>query len=210
MSTLSTQSLSFTYTSDRLFKFPDIEIESGQKLLILGESGIGKTTLLHLIAGLLQPHSGSVRLLGTDLSALSVASRDYFRGQHIGLVFQRSHFVQALTLREHLSLVQHLAHRSIDLARIRKVLDQLNIGQHLNSRPQRMSQGEQQRASIALAVINNPQLILADEPTASLDDKNCHKVAELLQSQAQATGAMLAVITHDQRLKTHFPNTLEL
>lgn len=210
MSTLSVQSLSFAYTADRVFNFPDITLESGKDLLILGESGIGKTTFLHLIAGLLLPKSGSVTLMGTSLSGLSSGQRDLFRGKHIGMVFQRPHFIKALALHEHLTLIQHLAGKAKDLKKIKKVLDELNIAQHFYAKPHRMSQGEQQRASIALAVINNPQLILADEPTASLDDKNCLKVAELLKEQAKTTGAMLAVITHDQRLKTSFSNTLQL
>ena len=107
-------------------------------------------------------------------------------------------------------LVQYLAGKKQDKSQIKTVLQQLGIAHKLKSKSNHMSQGEQQRASIALAVINEPQLILADEPTASLDDKNCSIVAQLLKEQAHKTGAQLVLITHDQRLKTLFPHTLAL
>lgn len=205
-----THSLSFAYNRQVSFQFPDVELEAGENLLILGESGIGKTTLLHLMAGLLPPQSGKVELRGTTLHELSSSQLDRFRGSHIGLVFQRPHFVRALSLQENLALVQHLARKPLDKPRIKEVLDGLGIGHKLSEKPHRLSQGEQQRAAIALAVVNRPQLILADEPTSSLDDKNAHRVARLLQEQASATGAQLIIITHDQRLKAQFSNTLTL
>ena len=207
---LKTQSLRFAYDQHTPFLFPDIELGAGENLLILGESGIGKTTLLHLIAGLLQPRSGSVELKGTVLHELSSAKLDRFRGRHIGLVFQRPHFVQALSVLENLALVQFLAGKPQDKKRIKQVLDSLGIGHKLRQKPHKLSQGEQQRAAIAVAVINSPQLILADEPTSSLDDKNCAKVAALLKEQAAASGSQLLIITHDQRLKEQFQNTLTL
>lgn len=207
---LKTRSVFFAYNEQTEFGFPDIELAPGKNLLVLGESGIGKTTLLHLLAGLLQPKSGSVELMGTMLHELSSARLDRFRGRHIGLVFQRPHFVQALSIQENLALVQYLAGKPQDKKRIREVLDGLGIGHKLREKPHHLSQGEQQRAAIALAVINNPQLILADEPTSSLDDKNSAKVAALLKEQASATGAQLVIITHDQRLKDQFQNTLLL
>ena len=207
---LKTQSLRFSYDQNTAFLFPDIELGAGENLLILGESGIGKTTLLHLIAGLLQPRSGSVELKGTVLHELSSAKLDRFRGRHIGLVFQRPHFVQALSVQENLALVQFLAGKQQDKKRIKQVLDSLGIGHKLREKPHKLSQGEQQRVAIAVAVINSPQLILADEPTSSLDDKNCAKVAALLKEQAAASGSQLLIITHDQRLKEQFQNTLTL
>jgi len=207
---LKTQSLRFAYNQENEFSFPDIQLDSGDNLLILGESGIGKTTLLHLLAGLLRPKSGTIELKGTMLHELPLSKLDRFRGQSIGMVFQRPHFIQALSIQENLMLVQYLAGKKQDKQHIKKVLTSLGIEHKINAKPNNLSQGEQQRAAIASAVINNPQLILADEPTASLDDKNCKKVAELLQEQASATGAQLVIITHDQRLKDQFQNTLTL
>ncbi|UXP30781.1 ATP-binding cassette domain-containing protein [Reichenbachiella agarivorans] len=205
-----TQSLFFTYNNSVDFSFPDIELDAGENLLILGESGIGKTTLLHLIAGLLRPVSGSVELLGTSIHQLSSTQLDSFRGQHIGLVFQRPHFIHSLSLYENLALVQYLAGENPNQNRINNVLASLGIRRKQGEKPHRLSQGEQQRAAIALAMVNNPQLILADKPTSSLDDRNCMKVAILLKEQALETGARLIIITHDQRLKNHFSHTMQL
>ncbi len=207
---LVTQSLYFAYSSDTEFHFPDISLQEGDNLLVLGQSGVGKTTLLHLIAGLLQPKSGNIELRGTVIHELSSGKLDRFRGRNIGLVFQRPHFVQALSLRENLSLVQYLAGKPHDKMRINEVLKSLGIEGKGENKPYSLSQGEQQRAAIALAVINSPQLILADEPTSSLDDTNCTKVTTLLKEQAAETGAQLVIITHDQRLKDQFENTLSL
>jgi putative ABC transport system ATP-binding protein len=205
-----TRSLVFAYNQPTEFRFPDIDLEAGQNLLVLGESGIGKTTLLHLMAGFLRPASGRVVLMDTVLHELSSARLDRFRGRHIGLVFQRPRFVNALSVQENLALVQHLAGKQQDKHRISQVLENLGIGHKYHDKPHRLSQGEQQRAAIALAVVNSPQLILADEPTSSLDDKNADRVADLLKEQATATGAHLIIITHDQRLKAQFQNTLTL
>ncbi len=205
-----TRSLYFAYNERTSFHFPDIDLESGEDILILGESGIGKSTLLHLMSGLLRPVSGSVELMGIKLNKLSVGKSDHFRGKHIGLVFQRSHFISALSLQENLALIQYLAGKKPDKTRIREVLKSLGISDKQNNKPYQLSQGQQQRAAIALAVVNNPQLLLADEPTSSLDDKNCRKVVALLKEQALVTGAALIIITHDQRLKAQFKNTLQL
>ena len=207
---LVTRSLTFTYDQKNAFLFPDISLKPGDDLLILGPSGIGKTTLLHLMAGLLSPQSGHVELLGTILHTLPVKQLDRFRGRHIGLVFQRPHFIRSLSLQENLALVQYLAGKKQDKKRITKILSSLDIEDKRYKRPYALSQGEQQRAAIAMAALNNPQLILADEPTASLDDKNCLGVVSLLKDQAAATKAQLVIITHDHRLKPHFQNHIEL
>ncbi|MCG8385844.1 MAG: ATP-binding cassette domain-containing protein [Cytophagales bacterium] len=207
---LITRSLTFSYDHRATFQFPDISLEAGTDLLILGKSGIGKTTLLHLMAGLLSPGTGHVELMGTELQTLSPAKLDRFRGRHIGLVFQRPHFIRSLSLQENLALVQYLAGKRQDKARSQQVLESLDIAHKRYDRPHLLSQGEQQRATIAMAVLNNPQLILADEPTSSLDDTNCLNVASLLKQQAATTGAQLVVITHDHRLKAHFQNSILL
>ncbi len=207
---LKVESLIFNYNQQSELRFPDFELKEGENLLILGDSGIGKTTLLHLIAGLLKPNSGSVSLKGTVLHELSSAKLDRFRGSNIGLVFQQPHFVNALSLQENLLLVQYLAGKPQDKKRIAEVVKSIGIDHKLHKKPQQLSQGERQRAAIAMALINSPQLILADEPTSSLDDANCAKVAKLLKEQAAETNAQLIIITHDQRLKDQFQNTITL
>ncbi|WP_339755863.1 ABC transporter ATP-binding protein [Algoriphagus aquimarinus] len=207
---LSTHSLSFEYDEFNQFEFPDLELNEGDDLLILGESGIGKTTFLHLISGLLKLKTGKIFIDGTDLFSLSDKQLDIFRGGAIGIVFQRPHFINSLTLGENLALIQFLGKKKADPIRIKLVLDSLGILSKKDTKPHLLSQGEQQRAAIALAVINQPKLILADEPTAALDDKNCIKVIELLKSQTRRNKASLLIITHDQRLKSEFRNSVSL
>ena len=207
---LKTQSLRFAYEDHTTFHFPDIDLGANQDLLILGESGIGKTTLLHLIAGLLKPASGTIDIEGTDITSLSTRRLDQFRGSNVGIVFQQPRFVHALSLKENLALAQYLAGKKQNMSRITEVLDRLGIAHKQDQKPNRLSQGERQRAAIALAIINQPKLILADEPTSSLDGTNCIKVTELLREQAAASDACLIIITHDQRLNALFQNTLKL
>ena len=206
---IKTESLKFSYDGKKYFDFPDINLDSGENLLIIGNSGIGKTTLLHLLAGILKPESGSINISGTDISKFSDTKLDKFRGDNIGIVFQKPHFISSLTINENLKLAQYLS-RSKTSGDAKKVLESLNIKDKYQQKPNQLSEGEKQRASIALALINSPSLILADEPTSSLDDFNCDNVIKLLKKQAKDHKAQLVVITHDARLKKHFKNNLNL
>ena len=203
------ESLKFSYDGKKYFDFPDINLDSGENLLIIGNSGIGKTTLLHLLAGILKPESGSINVSGIDISKFSDTELDKFRGDNIGIVFQKPHFISSLTIYENLKLAQYLSSSktSVDA---KKILESLNIKDKYQQKPNQLSEGEKQRASIALALINSPSLILADEPTSSLDDFNCDNVIKLLKTQAKDHKAQLIVITHDARLKKHFKNNLNL
>lgn len=207
---LQTEQLAFTYSAGNAFRFPDICCERGEHWLLLGQSGSGKTTFLHLLGGLLSPRSGAIRLEGTDMARLSGPALDRFRGRHIGIVFQRSHFVRSLTVGENLALAQTLAGMPVDNSRIAKLLDRLNVGHKLEQKPDRLSVGEQQRVAIARALVNSPELILADEPTSALDDENCDQVLQLLTEQAASVKATLLIVTHDGRLKDKFSNQIRL
>ena len=207
---LKTQGLQFQYNEANRFEFPDLHINQGEHQLILGQSGRGKTTFLHLLAGILTPASGSVFVNNTDITSLSSGNLDRFRGKYIGLVFQRSYFVKSLSVKDNLLLSQKLAGKKENLQEIQQVLEELNIPVKLASMPNELSIGEQQRVSIARAVINNPAVILADEPTSALDDENAEKVADLLEGSAENHKANLVVVTHDQRLKNRFKNVLTL
>jgi ABC-type lipoprotein export system ATPase subunit len=200
MNILQTQSLKFSYDSVNSFSFPDIQLQKGEHLLILGKSGVGKTTFLHLLAGLLKAKKGEI----------TSKKLDQFRGKHIGLVFQHSHFVNAISLLNNLLLIQKIGKLKPDKQRCLDALEKIGLADKIHQRPHSLSQGERQRAGIVLATINQPQVILADEPTASLDDENCHKVMELLLKQASQTQASLIVITHDSRLKPYFNQVLNL
>ncbi|MCL4143651.1 UNVERIFIED_CONTAM: hypothetical protein GTU68_019012 [Idotea baltica] len=146
----------------------------------------------------------------TDITQLSTQKLDKFRGKHIGIVFQQSHFVSSLTVKQNLLMAQHFAKMPQNTSKIQKLMDRLNLTKKLKQYPYRLSQGEQQRVAIARAIINQPQVILADEPTSSLDDSNCEEVTQLLEEQAKIAGATLIIVTHDARLKDKFPNKIEL
>jgi len=206
---IKTESLKFSYDGKKYFDFPDINLGSGEDLLIIGNSGIGKTTLLHLLAGILKPESGSINISGTDISKFSDTELDKFRGDNIGIVFQKPHFISSLTINENLKLAKYLS-PSKTSGDAKKILESLDIKDKYQQKPNQLSEGEKQRASIALALINSPSLILADEPTSSLDDFNCDNVIKLLKTQAKDHKAQLIVITHDARLKKHFKNNLNL
>jgi putative ABC transport system ATP-binding protein len=207
---LTTKQLQFSYTRNQVMNFPDFNLQKGEHWLLLGQSGSGKTTLLHLLGGLLSPTSGSIQIGTTELGQLRASALDQFRGKNIGIVFQKSHFVRALTVGENLALAQQLAGLKPNRERIIELLERLNIGDKLRLKPDRLSIGEQQRAAIARALINQAPIILADEPTSALDDHNATEVINLLEEQAKAQGSTLFVVTHDKRLKDRFPNQIAL
>jgi len=206
---LKTKEVEFNYDNQMFFKFQNIDLNSNENLLIIGESGVGKTTLMHLLAGLLKSNSGSIKMFDKELNQMSSYQLDSFRKNNIGIVFQRPHFVNSLTVKENLQLAQYIANKN-DNTRIESILKNLNIFEKSDKKTNQLSQGEKQRVSIALAIVNSPKLILADEPTSSLDDNNCSKVIKLLKKQATDFGAQLIVITHDSRLKKHFKKSIEL
>lgn len=207
---LQTRQLEFSYDGKMQFHFPDFSCASKESWLLLGQSGSGKTTLLHLLGGMLTPKKGQIIVNEQDITKLSSSQLDRFRGQHIGIIFQKSHFVKALTVEENLVLAQQLARLSVDRNRVQSLLDRLNVGHKLKSKPDNLSIGEQQRVAIARAIINKPTIILADEPTSALDDHNCTEVIALLEEEAHKAGATLLVVTHDNRLKTKFSNQILL
>jgi len=206
---IKTKKLEFSYDNQEFFKFHDINLKKKENLLIIGKSGVGKTTLLHLLAGLLKSSSGSIELFGKNITSLSSDELDKFRKNNIGIVFQRPHFVNSLTVKENLQIAQYIANKKNNF-RIESVLKNLNIFDKAHNKTNSLSQGEKQRASIAMAIINSPKLILADEPSSSLDDENCTRVIKLLKKQAREFEAQLIVITHDSRLKKYFEKSIEL
>ena len=208
---ITTEHLTFHYKSkQQTFSFPDIALGEQEDLLIVGKSGIGKTTLLHLLAGLLKPVKGNVLINGTAINTLSAAKLDAFRGQHIGLVFQKNHAVQSLSVLENLQARLFFSKKAINHTLIDNLLEELGLIAYKNRKLKALSEGQLQRLGIALAVIHNPEVILADEPTSSLDDENCKIVIELLRTQAEKNNANLIVITHDHRIKPFFQNSITL
>lgn len=209
---IRTDALQFTYEDEEnnIFHFPDINVPVERDLLILGPSGVGKTTLLHLLAGLLPPKKGDIFIANNHLNTFTRRQLDRFRGQHIGLIFQRSYFIKSLTLLENLAFRQRFSKKKNDLYRREELIEELGLSGLEHKKVYQLSEGQQQRLSIALGVIHKPQVLLADEPTSSLDDTNCEKVVSLLKKEAQLCKSNLVIITHDQRVKSHFNNHIIL
>ncbi len=193
-----------------MIDFPNIDCKAGEHWLLIGQSGTGKTTLLHLLGGLRRTQKGGIEVAGQDLGKLNSDRLDRFRGENIGIVFQQSHFIGSLTVEENLLLALYLAGKKQDKTKVKSLLSRLNLADKLQSKPRQLSQGEQQRVAIARALVTQPKVILADEPTSALDDDNCQEVIQLLETEAKAQNASLLIVTHDQRLKDYFNNTIEL
>lgn len=207
---LQTSGLGFQYSGGQSFRFPDLKCGLGEQHLVLGQSGKGKTTLLHLIGGLLRPTAGSIVLAGKDTTALSDRQLDLHRGKHVGIVFQTAHFVDALSVVDNLLLPSFLTGQKPDRNRAEQLLKQLNLSSKAHRKPAELSVGEQQRVAIVRAVINNPALLLADEPTSALDDHNAEHVIRLLKEYAAQNQSGLIIVTHDQRLKNEIQQMVAL
>jgi len=177
------------------------EVAQGEHWLLVGPSGSGKTTLLHILAGILRPTEGRVSVAGQELAALSAHALDLFRGRHVGIVLQKLHLIGSLTVMRNLLLAQYLAGLPQDRARVREVLDSLGMSDKADTWPHELSHGQAQRIALARAVVNRPQLLIADEPTSNLDDMRALQALELLESQARACNATLVIATHDQRIR---------
>jgi len=203
---LRAKNIEFYYDSNQKFQIPDISLDAGDQMLVIGKSGSGKTTILNIIAGLLKPKSGSVTIDGTDIYSLKGSQLDKFRGKNIGIIFQKPHILAPLTVEENLQLANFFVRENTQM--IEPLLKELGIFDKRKARINTLSEGEAQRVSIARALVNKPKLILADEPTASLDDENAAAVVRLLQTQAKKYNAALIIVTHDQRVKDHISNQI--
>ncbi|RZK69882.1 MAG: ATP-binding cassette domain-containing protein [Pedobacter sp.] len=207
---ITLNSVVHNYNSNKMISFDNWKINTAEQWLLLGASGSGKTTLLHILTGILKPTNGEVVIDSTSIYKLGAKDLDQFRGRNIGIVFQRPHLIKSLTISENLAMAQSFANLKVDNNRISEVLESLDIVDKKNAYPNELSQGQLQRVSIARAVINKPSLLIADEPTSSLDDYNATAVLNLLLSQSSLNEATLIVATHDNRVKQAFTNRYEL
>jgi len=195
------KNLTYQYQNQTTLEFPDVLLEADQSCLVLGNSGVGKTTFLHLVGGLMRPKTGTIDIDGKDITKMSGRKLDLYRGQQIGIIFQKNHFVSALSVIDNMLLAQKLAGSHTDKNFCLRLLDQLNIKQYGQKLCSSLSEGEKQRVSIARSLVNKPALVLADEPTSALDDENCTAVIQLLKQQTEEIDASLIIVTHDNRLK---------
>ena len=205
---IQTNNLSIKYESHKI-KFPDINLNSGDSLLILGKSGSGKTSMLNLLGGLASPNSGTVCINSQIIHSLTSNQIDKFRGSNIGFVFQTPHFIKSLSVQENLELTQYLVgetHRHYSDRLLKKV----GLLNRKNDSVNTLSEGEKQRISIVRALINQPKVILADEPTSALDDESCNEVISLLKELSLENQAVLIIVTHDKRLKKKFTQFIDL
>jgi putative ABC transport system ATP-binding protein len=207
---IAVRNLAHSYDGSRALALAQWEAAAGSRWLVLGPSGCGKTTLLHILAGLIRPAAGEVSIFQTDLLSLKGSRLDQWRGTNVGIVLQALHLVPHLSVRDNLRLAQYLARAPQHDAAVDEALGALGVADKAARRPHQLSQGEQQRVAVARAVVNRPKLLLADEPTASLDDAAAARAVELLIGAAERRQATLVVATHDSRVKRYFSNTLQL
>ena len=215
---LFAQQLTYQYKQamhGEVLSFPDVELPQGDTLVLRGNSGSGKSTWLALLAGLLTPQNGELTVAGQRLNGLSNTARDAWRANNLGFLPQKLHLSEALTVVENLQLAYFAAGLSLNVAaktHIEATLTALGVGDFAQRKPSTLSGGQAQRVALARAVLLNPKIILADEPTASLDDDAASAALALLQASAARCNATLVIATHDFRvaaaLKT--AKTLEL
>lgn len=186
----------------RVLKGIDLEIKKGDIQLLMGPSGSGKTTLLSVLAGLLTPTAGNVYLLGNEITQMSRSKLEQFRQENIGFIFQNFNLFPALTASENVEVVLNIKGIRGKKARYQAqaLLEQVGLGLNGNQKPSDLSGGQKQRVAIARALAGNPPLIMADEPTASLDSHSGHTVIEILRRLAKESGCTVLMVTHDPRI----------
>ena len=192
--------LQYQYPGGPLLAFADVTVPQGGVLLVSGPSGCGKSTWLGLVAGLMAPTAGTLVVAELPLSALRGAAADAWRARSIGFLPQTLHLSAALSVQRNLALAQWAAGQPQDDVAITRALQALGVAELAQRRPAQLSGGQAQRVALARAVLMRPRVILADEPTASLDDKTAAAAVTLLLGTAQAQGATLAIATHDARV----------
>jgi putative ABC transport system ATP-binding protein len=193
-----------------------LAVDAGKSLFLHGPSGVGKTTLLNLIGGVLLPERGGVELLGQPLGQLSAGGRDAFRADHLGFVFQQFNLIPYLSVLDNVLLpcrfsARRAARAGDPLAEARRLLGELDLAAGLAAVPAaELSVGQQQRVAAARALIGRPEIIIADEPTSALDASRQAAFIDLLLKEAKAAGSTVVFVSHDERLAAHFDEKLAL
>ena len=208
------EQLSFAYDGDFRLTLDSLRLEPGERVACIGPSGSGKTTLLHLLAGILLPQSGRVEVAGRDWATLGSGERRRRRLETVGLVFQEFELIEHLSVTDNILLPFLLpggpAGGQAAKARVADLAQAVGIEKYLGRRPRDLSQGERQRAALCRALVTQPGLLLADEPTGNLDPETTARVIELMLSEAARHGATLLVVTHDHALLDSFDRVVDL
>jgi putative ABC transport system ATP-binding protein len=202
---IQTAQLAYCYAGGAPIHFPDIDVNQGSVVLLSGPSGCGKSTWLALVAGLVKPSAGTLTVVGQALGSLSGVAADAWRAQRIGFLPQKLHLSAALTVSQNLAMAQWAAGQAEDAGRISETLAALGVADLGRRKPAQLSGGQAQRVALARAVLLKPKVILADEPTASLDDEAAASAIALLLQTARQQGATLVIATHDGRVAPLIP-----
>lgn len=182
----------------------EFHVDAGEQVALIGKSGGGKTTLLHLIAGLLAPDAGSIKVDGVELTKLSEQGRDRFRAGAIGYVFQTFNLLPAFSAFENVRLGMTFGLGRQPLSRASELLARVGLADRANYKPSQLSVGQQQRVCIARALAGQPKLLLADEPTANVDPASAEKVLELIRSTCKEERVAMLIVTHDMEIASMF------
>ncbi len=192
----------------KVLDVPHWEVEKGDQVALFGPSGSGKSTFLYVLAGLLSVTRGKVTVCGHSLERMSEAERDHFRSQYIGYIYQNFNLLQGYTALENVLMGMTFSPRKSDREEAKHLLDEVGLSHRLNYFPSQMSSGEQQRVAVARALANRPQVLLADEPTASLHPVNKEDVLRLLRGICERYGCTLVLVTHEREIIALFEKTV--
>jgi putative ABC transport system ATP-binding protein len=189
----------------------NLDVERGEFLSVVGPSGSGKSTLFHILGGLAPPSAGSIHINGRDLLKMSDADRTKLRKEQVGFVFQKYNLLPTLTARDNISIARHIAGKPLETdPQFEDVLKMLGVQHRLDHKPRALSGGEQQRIAIARAIVNHPQILLADEPTGNLDTENSNTVLALLRDLNERLGQTILMITHNPEAAAYGHRTVHM
>jgi ABC-type lipoprotein export system ATPase subunit len=200
---LAVHGLTKAYGAHRVVEVPAFSLAAGAQVALRGESGSGKTTFLHLIAGILAPDAGRIELAGRNIAELGEAARDRLRAETIGYIFQTFNLLQGHTVLENVELGMAFG-RGVDRAHAEALLRRVGLGDKLRHYPRQLSTGQQQRVAVARALANRPKLVLADEPTGNLDTRNSREALALIREVCREEGAALLLVSHDEGVLAQF------
>ncbi len=193
-----------------ILDIPSLAVAAGEQVVLIGQSGGGKTTLLHLIAGIVTPDSGSIRISGTDITKLSESGRDRFRASMTGYVFQTFNLLAGFTAIENVRLGMSFAAGKHDSRRAMSLLERVGLADRAHYKPSQLSVGQQQRVAIARSLASRPKLLLADEPTANVDPASAQSVIELIRSNCREDNVAMVLVTHSMELAGQFDRVEKL